>query len=230
MSAKGLFITGTDTGIGKTEVTLALMRLFQDQGLRVLGMKPVAAGAEDSGKGLRNEDAVRIQDAGSQLVPYELVNPYVFEPPIAPHIAAHEAGAEIRIDTIGNCYQSLAERADLVLVEGVGGWRVPLGPDLQVADLPGLLEIPVLLVVGMRLGCLNHGLLTADAIVDRARLIGWLANQVEPDMARLEENIHALDHNIPCPRVGRAGYFSEGVDLDVLAAGLERELVASLIS
>jgi len=230
MRRKGPFITGTDTGCGKTEVTLALMRLFQEQGLSVLGMKPVAAGAEDHGEGLRNEDALRIQDAGSMAVPYELINPFAFAPPIAPHIAAHEAAREIHSETIINCYQALTELADVVVVEGVGGWRVPLGTDLQVADLPGLLEIPVLLVVGMRLGCLNHALLTADAVVDRARLAGWMANQVEPGMPRLEENIQALDHNIPCPRIGRAGYFSEGVDLDVLAAGIEWGQLESLLS
>ncbi len=230
MSGRGIFITGTDTGCGKTEVTLALMRLLQERGLQVLGMKPVAAGAEDCGEGLRNEDALSIQDAGSMAVPYELINPFVFKPPIAPHIAAHEAATEIRIEAIINCYQALSELVDVVVVEGVGGWRVPLGPELQVADLPGLLEIPVLLVVGMRLGCLNHALLTADGIVDRARLLGWFANQVEVDMPRLEENIHALDYHIPCPRMGRAGYFAEGVDLDVLAAGMDGDAVMDWFS
>jgi dethiobiotin synthetase len=228
VSANGLFITGTDTGCGKTEVTLALMRLYQAQGLRVLGMKPVSAGARDAGEGLRNEDAERLHAAGSLSVPYELVNPYVFEPPVAPHIAAAESGVTIRSEVIADCYRSLAASADLVLVEGVGGWRVPLGEDLQVADLPSLLQLPVLLVVGMRLGCLNHALLSADAIVDRARLVGWLANQVEPGMERLKENIAALDLGIPCPRIGRVGYLSTEPRDKAMAAAIDRGGLALL--
>ena len=230
MSAKGLFVTGTDTGCGKTEITLALMRLAQSQGLRVLGMKPISAGATDTGEGLRNEDALRIQAAGSQSAPYELINPYVFEPPVAPHIAAREAGQTLRWEVIAECYRSLAELADLVVVEGVGGWRVPLGEDLEVADLPGLMELPVLLVVGMRLGCLNHSLLTADAVVDRARLVGWVANQVEPDMDRLDENIATLDLGIPCPRVGRVGYRRSPPSPEDMASELDPECLSRLLA
>lgn len=231
MSGKGLFITGTDTGCGKTEITLALMHLLQEQGLQVLGMKPVAAGAEESGEGLRNEDALRIQAACSMALPYELINPFVYQPPIAPHIAAHEAGRPIRGDAIVNCYQALTDLADVVIVEGVGGWRVPLGPELQLADLPLLLKTPTLLVVGMRLGCLNHALLSADSIMEKGcGLSGWIANQITPEMPRLEENIHALDHHIPCRRLGRAGYFSEGVDLDVLASGMDAGIIGGLVS
>ncbi len=229
--SKGLFITGTDTGCGKTEITLALIRLLQDRGLSVLGMKPVATGAEESGEGLRNEDALRIQDAGSLAVPYELINPFAFEPPIAPHIAAHETGREVRTEAIINCFQALNDLADVVIVEGVGGWRVPLGPELQLADLPGLLEIPALLVVGMRLGCLNHALLTADSIMDRGcGLAGWVANQVIPDMPRLEENIHTLERHIPCPRLGRNGYFTDGVDLDVIAGGMDTSALTAIVT
>ncbi len=229
--SKGLFITGTDTGCGKTEITLALMRMLQDRGLSVLGMKPVAAGAEQSGEGPRNQDALRIQDAGSLAVPYELINPFVFEPPIAPHIAAHEAGKEVCTEAIINCYRALNDLADVVVVEGVGGWRVPLGPELQLADLPGLLEIPALLVVGMRLGCLNHALLTADSIIERGcGLAGWVANQAVPGMPRLEENIHALERHIPCPRLGRSGYFTDGVDLEVIAEGMDTRALAALVT
>ncbi len=229
--SNGLFITGTDTGCGKTEITLALIRLLQDRGLSVLGMKPVATGAEESGEGLRNEDALRIQDAGSLAVPYELINPFAFEPPIAPHIAAHEAGREIRTEAIINCFQALNDLADVVIVEGVGGWRVPLGQELQLADLPGLLEIPALLVVGMRLGCLNHALLTADSIMDRGcGLAGWVANQMIPDMPRLEENIHTLERHIPCPRLGRNGYLTDGVDLDVIAGGMDTSALAAIVT
>ena len=222
MNTKGIFITGSDTGCGKTEITLALMRLLQERGHQVLGMKPVASGAEESGEGLRNADALRIQDAGSLAVPYELVNPYAFGPPVAPHIAAAEARQEIRPEAIGNCYQALAELADWVVVEGVGGWRVPLGTDLEVCDLPQLLGIPTLLVVGMRLGCLNHALLSADSIMERGGgFAGWVANQLEADMERPEENLHTLDQLIPAPRLGRVGWFSEGIDADVMAAGMD---------
>ena len=224
MNTRGIFITGSDTGCGKTEITLALMRLLRERGLQVLGMKPVASGAEQSGEGLRNKDALRIQDAGSLAVPYELINPYAFEPPIAPHIAAAEVGVEIRPEAIRNCYQALAELSDWVVVEGVGGWRVPLGPDLEVSDLPQLLGIPTLLVVGLRLGCLNHALLSADSIMEKGSgFAGWVANQGGAGMARAEENLHTLDQLIPAPRLGRIGYFAEGIDADVMAAGLDAD-------
>ncbi len=224
MNTRGIFITGSDTGCGKTEITLALIRLLRERGHQVLGMKPVASGAEQSGEGLRNEDALRIQDAGSLAVPYELINPYAFEPPIAPHIAAAEAGVEIRPMAIRNCYHALADFADWVVVEGIGGWRVPLGPDLEVADLPQLLGIPTVLVVGLRLGCLNHALLSADSIMEKGSgFAGWVANQVETGMARSEENLHTLDQRIPAPRLGRIGYFAEGIDADVMAAGLDAD-------
>jgi dethiobiotin synthetase len=226
MSSKGLFITGTDTGCGKTEITLALMRLLQDRGYRVLGMKPVASGAEHSGEGLRNSDALRIQDAGSLAVPYGLINPYTFEPPVAPHIAAAQAGKSIHSTVISNCYQALAELADRVIVEGVGGWRVPLGEDLEVADLPQLLDLPVVLVVGMRLGCLNHALLSAHSIAEKGcALAGWVANQLDSRMPCLDENLHILDQRIPAPRLGRIGHFKGGPDTDVMAAGLDLSVV-----
>ncbi len=224
MNTKGIFITGSDTGCGKTEITLALMRLLRERGHQVLGMKPVASGAERSGEGMRNEDALRIQDAGSLAVPYELINPYAFEPPIAPHIAAAEVGVDIRPEAIRNCYQALAELSDWVVVEGVGGWRVPLGRDLDVSDLPQLLGIPTLLVVGLRLGCLNHALLSADSIMEKGSgFAGWVANQIEAGMARSEENLHTLEQLIPAPRLGCIGYFAEGTDADVIAAGLDAD-------
>jgi len=231
MNTKGIFITGTDTGCGKTEITLALMHLLQERGYQVLGMKPVASGAEESGEGLRNVDALSIQEAGSLAVPYELVNPYAFEPPVAPHIAAAEARVEIRPQAIRNCYQALAELADWVVVEGVGGWRVPLGPDFEVCDLPSLLGIPTLLVVGLRLGCLNHALLTADSLMERGGgFVGWVANQVEREMLRADENLHTLDQLIPAPRLGRIGWFSEGIDPEVMAAGLDGEALLERVA
>jgi dethiobiotin synthetase len=230
MSSHGFFVTGTDTGCGKTEITLGLMRLLQDQGYQVLGFKPVAAGAEQSGEGLRNDDALRIQDAGSLAVPYELVNPYCFEQPIAPHLAAAEAGRLIRRDAIRNCFEALTELADVVIVEGAGGWRVPLSDDLEVADLPALLRIPALLVVGLRLGCLNHTLLSADAILDKGcGFAGWIANRLDPKMLRPGDNLATLDERIPAPRLGAVERLPGRPDPVQVAAQLDAQAMERLV-
>jgi len=231
MTSKGIFITGTDTGCGKTEITLALMRLLQGQGYRVLGMKPVATGSERAGGAAYNEDALHIQDAGSLAVPYELINPYVFTLPVAPHIAAAEAGSEICPEVIRTCFDALGELADLVIVEGVGGWRVPLGPDLEVAHLPGLLCIPVLLVVGLRLGCINHALLSADSIREQGcSLAGWVANRLEPRMLRPDENIAALIERIPAPCLGRVAHLPWRPDAVEIAKALDGPGFAGLFA
>lgn len=204
---QGLFITGTDTEIGKTEVTLGLMSALQQCGQRVLGMKPVAAGCAVTADGLRNEDARRIQAQCSQPLAYAQINPYAFAPPIAPHIAAAQAGVEIALAPIQAAYQRLAAQADWVIVEGVGGWRVPLGPELTLADLPRTLELPVLLVVGLRLGCLNHALLSAEAIqASGLQLAGWIANGVDPAMAAADENLASLRARLPAPCMGVVPY------------------------
>jgi dethiobiotin synthetase len=208
--AQGFFITGTDTECGKSEITLALMHLLQARGHRVLGMKPVASGAEPTQDGLRNEDARRIQQQGSADVPYELVNPYAFGPPIAPHIAARQAGESIRFQPVRDNYQALSGRADFVLVEGVGGWKVPLGPDGGVSDLAADLGLPVILVVGLKLGCINHALLTADAIVaNGSSLAGWVANQVDPGMLEMESNLETLREGIDAPCLGFVPFLQE---------------------
>jgi dethiobiotin synthetase len=207
---RGYFITGTDTECGKSEVTLALMYLLQTQGHRVLGMKPVASGAEPTSDGLRNEDALRIQRQGSVDVSYELINPYAFEPPIAPHIAARRAGETVDFQTLGDNYRALADQADCVLVEGVGGWKVPLGPDGDVARLAAFLDLPVILVVGMKLGCLNHALLTAEAIAATgSSLAGWVANQVAADMLEMESNLETLTASIDAPCLGFVPFLEE---------------------
>jgi dethiobiotin synthetase len=208
--AQGFFITGTDTECGKSEITLALMHLLQARGHRVLGMKPVASGAEPTKDGLRNEDARRIQQQGSADVPYELVNPYAFGPPIAPHIAARQAGESIRFQLLRKNLQALSDQADFVLVEGVGGWKVPLGPDGDVSDLAAHLGLPVILVVGMKLGCINHALLTADAIVaNGSSLAGWVANQVDPGMLEMESNLETLREGIDAPCLGFVPFLQE---------------------
>ena len=203
---KGFFVTGTDTGCGKTEVSLGLIQVLRQAGCKVQGMKPVASGcvtAATAGGYPRNADAERLLAESSRQVPYDWVNPYAFLPPIAPHIAAREAGVRIDPDLIRVRAQALAGLGDLLIVEGVGGWRVPLGPDLAVCDLPGLLGLPVILVVGLRLGCLNHALLTAESILARGcHLAGWVANQIEPGMPRREENLATLSSLLPAPLLG----------------------------
>ncbi len=203
----GYFITGTDTGCGKTEITLGLMALLQSRGYSVLGMKPVASGAEPTPDGLRNEDALRIQAQGSQAIPYQQINPYAFQPPIAPHLAAEQQGETIRFDHLKACYQELAKQAEHVLVEGVGGWRVPLGPDGDVAHLAAALELPVILVVGLKLGCINHTLLTVDAIqASGCTLLGWVGNQTDPTMAARDQNLVTLKVQIHAPCLGVVPY------------------------
>lgn len=201
--SKGLFVTGTDTGCGKTEVTLGLMRLFQDQGMKVAGMKPIASGSEATADGLRNEDALRIQAACSEATPYERINPFAFAPPIAPHIAAEQAGVVIDFGRIAENYQALAQRNDRVIVEGVGGLLAPLDEARDLVDLIHYLELPALLVIGLKLGCINHALLTVGAL--KARKIpvsGWLANQVEKDMLEVEGNLISLKRRIDLPFLG----------------------------
>jgi dethiobiotin synthetase len=200
---RGFFLTGTDTGVGKTCVALGLMAGLQARGHTVLGMKPVATGCRPTRQGLRNDDAVRLRRRGSLRVPYRWVNPYAFEPPVAPHIAAGECGVSIDLSVIGASMAQLAARADWVVVEGVGGWRVPLGPDATVADLAVTLGVPAVLVVAVRLGCLNHALLTYESILRAEVLLaGWVANRADPHCDRFEANIATLRQRLAAPLIG----------------------------
>jgi len=221
----GLFVTGTDTGCGKTEVSLGLMHWLRAQGLRVAGMKPVASGAALTPEGLRNEDALRLQRQASSAPSYAQVNPYAFATPVAPHLAADQAGVSIDLPVIRNAWQGLADLADVVLVEGVGGWRVPLGKGLELSDLVRALDLPVVLVVGLRLGCLNHALLSAESILaSGARLLGWVANSVDPEMLLPQENIAALAERLPAPCLGQVPWLVHP-DPAVVAASLRLETV-----
>ena len=207
MAAKALFITGTDTEIGKTEITLGLMAAIQQKGHRVLGMKPIASGAEPTYNGLRNDDALRIQQQGSLDIAYEMINPYAFEPPIAPHLAAEEAGVELDFHKIHDHLNILSRQADFVIVEGVGGWKVPLGRNGGVAELTLTLGLPVVMVVGLRLGCINHALLTAESIISSGcHFTGWIANAVDSDMAFQQENIATLERELPAPLLGKVDH------------------------
>ncbi len=194
------FVTGTDTEVGKTFVTCALLHAFAVTGRTTIGMKPVAAGVDEEGC---NEDVEALISASTIQAPREFVSPYVFNAAVAPHIAAAEESRTIRFAPIHNALAELRSRADVVLVEGVGGFRVPLGPEGDSADLAQTLGLPVILVVGLRLGCINHALLTADAILARGLpLAGWVANQVDPRMARLDENVAAIAERLVAPLLG----------------------------
>lgn len=195
--SRTLFVTGTDTGVGKTRVSCALLRAFRQRGLRAVGMKPVAAGAIDTPAGPRSEDALALLDAGSPAA-YEMVNPYLLAPPIAPHIAAAQAGVSIDFERILARHAALARDHDPVVVEGAGGFLVPLGPDRDFADLAVALGAPVLLVVGLRLGCLNHALLTAEAMQRRGlQVAGWVGSRIEPAFEPLAANLETLRTRLP---------------------------------
>ncbi len=196
------FVTGTDTGIGKTHITCALLHATRQRGLTAVGMKPVAAGVEEDG---HNDDVVRLLAASSVQPPLEWVNPYLYDPFIAPHIAAREAGRSIDIGVICQAFSRLRTLAEVVWVEGVGGFRVPLDERLDTADLARILNLPVVLVVGMRLGCLNHALLTAEALARRGlTLAGWVANRIDPAMDRFEANLETLQTRLRGPLLGVA--------------------------
>jgi len=204
------FVTGTDTGVGKTVVTLGLMRCLQDRGRRVVAMKPVASGCQRTSRGLRNDDALLLLQQSSLPLEYSEVNPYAFEPAIAPHLAAAEAGCRIELATIGTAYRRLATQADQVCVEGIGGWLVPLNEAQTTADLASELGLGIILVVGMRLGCLNHALLTQAAIAAAGlHFAGWVANQPPPGCERVGENIDTLRSRLAAPLLGTVPFLSE---------------------
>ena len=198
--ASAWFITGTDTEVGKTFSTCTLLHVLKQRGIRAVGMKPVAAGIDADGK---NDDVESLIAASGVEAPRPLVNPYLFAPPIAPHIAAQETGEHIDIERIATAFDALRTLADAVLVEGVGGFRVPLDAEHDAGDLAKRLGLPVILVVGMRLGCINHALLTAESVAATGLpLAGWIANRIDPAMSRWEGNLAALQARLPVPLLG----------------------------
>jgi len=224
MAAQGYFITGTDTGVGKTWLTLALMRAFQDRGLVVGGMKPVASGCEETALGLRNADALSIQAQSSVTNEYAAINPYAFKPPIAPHLAAEQAGIEININKIRSAYEVLYKQNDIVTVEGVGGWRVPLNSHQTLADLVRVLNLPVILVVGLRLGCINHALLSAETIMsDGLNLAGWAVSHIS-SYSESDSTLHTLVESIPAPLLGELPYLNT-FSVEILASRINIDLV-----
>ena len=200
MTTRGLFVTGTDTGVGKTRVAVALIHTLRAQGLRVAAMKPVSAG---STPGDLNEDVVALMRAANVEAEVSDVNPYAFADPVAPHIAAQLAGVTIELSIIVAAYSRLAALSDVVVVEGAGGWRVPLNEHEDMADLAQRLGLPVVLVVGLRLGCLNHASLTAEAISNRQLpWAGWVGNHIDPSMAQQAANLDTLHRRLPKPCLG----------------------------
>lgn len=213
---RGFFVTGTDTGVGKTLVACALLRALASTGRSTVGMKPIAAGSE----GGRFADVDALVEASTVKAPARLVNPYAFDSAVAPHIAAELAGGAIEIDAVARAYEDLSALADVVVVEGVGGFLVPLNACATAADLARRLAVPVVLVVGMRLGCLNHALLTrAQIAACGLRCVGWVANCIVPGMPQLDANIRALDDRLGCPRLGTVPFQREP----------RAEIVASLL-
>lgn len=204
----GFFITGTDTEIGKTFVSSLLVKLFVEEGLQVTGMKPIASGAKIVDGVLKNEDALSLIEASNIEVDYKVINPYVFEDAISPHLAAEQAGIEINLDEIKNNFDHLQKLSDVVVVEGVGGWYAPLSLDTTIADLAEVLKLPVILVVGLRLGCLNHALLTVQALRQSGLPIaGWIANHVVKDFSSADKNISTLKHYLnDIPFLGSVPY------------------------
>ena len=198
-----VFIAGTDTGIGKTHVACSLLHALREAGHSACGMKPVASGCVQTPEGLRNDDALALQAAGDPGLAYAAINPVALNPPLSPHLAAVHDGVRISMPPLRTAFEQLASSYKHVVVEGVGGWMVPLAPGLLASDIARQWQLPVILVVGLRLGCLNHALLSARAIVaDGCKLLGWIGNRVDPDMQAVEENLATLEELLPAPCLG----------------------------
>ena len=211
-----MFVTGTDTGVGKTRIAAALCVAYAAQRKRVAAMKPVASGCMQTGAGLRNEDAETLLAAMTVRAAYGDVNPYAFEPAIAPHIAAMEAGCPIDFGLLDGCYERLCLQSDVIIVEGAGGWLAPLDATRTFADLAVRWQLDVVLVVGLRLGCLNHALLTAEAIeARRLKLAGWVGNSVDPDFERREANTDTLRSRLAANCLGIFPYSPESTAREV---------------
>jgi len=228
----GFFIAGTDTGCGKTRVTVALLRALRGAGIAAIGMKPVAAGTISTGSAMINDDVAKIAAESYDekgLRPHQTqINPYCFESPVSPNIAAQQTGVQIDLNRIASAYSRLSERCACVMVEGTGGWLCPIGPDASMADVAHKLALPVVMVVGMRLGCLNHALLTAQGI-ERAglRLAGWIASVIEPAMLALPENLETLRSRLRAPHLAALPY---AIDCTSDAARLHSAALALLQS
>lgn len=200
---RSIYVTGTDTGIGKTLASVALLEALRARGLRAVGMKPVASGCERVEGEWRNADALALQQASDPMPPYELCNPYALPEPTAPEIAAAAVGVEVALAPLCAAHAALDALGDVVVVEGVGGWAAPLSPTLDQAALVHALDLPVVIVVGLRLGCINHARLTERAIeAEGCRVLGWIGNGVDPDFAHRDGNIAILRRQLASPCLG----------------------------
>jgi len=221
----GVFVTGTDTGVGKTRIAAGLCRAYAARGLRVAAMKPIASGSARTRAGLRNDDALELQRAMTVRARYAEVNPCAFEPAIAPHIAAAEAGTPVDIDALGRAYRRLSARGDVTVVEGAGGWLAPIDAERSFADLAADWGLDVVLVVGLRLGCLNHALLTAESIERRGlRLLGWVGNTIDSRFERRTENLASLRARLAAPCLAELPY-APADDPQAVARALGERLV-----
>jgi len=213
MARQGVFITGTDTAVGKTLTAGALLRSLSQMGINACGFKPIAAGAHQTDDGMRNKDAELLMEFSSPGASYEQVNPVLVEPAIAPHIALEQDGRQFEMDLVVEAFDTLTGRFDFVVVEGAGGWLVPLGGEEDMASLAVRLRLPVVLVVGVRLGCISHSLLTAEAIQSRGLpFAGWVGSCLDPCMPALPENLMTLDKVLPAPRLGLMPWLEQGDD------------------
>lgn len=215
---KDFFITGTDTDIGKTFVAVGLLNWLHEQGFSTLGYKPVACGGIQTAHGIRNEDALLLQKTASIKLPYESVNPIMLAPPLAPHIAAEQSNVELTVAKLMQSYEAMSEHAaDYMLIEGAGGWLVPLNHSETMADFVSAAQLSCIMVVGMRLGCLNHALLTYRAIkAQGVNMVGWIANCIDPVMPEREANIDFLVEQFSAPLLGAVpygGYAAEYLDM-----------------
>ena len=208
---KSFFVAGTDTEIGKTTISLMLLDLFKQQGYATAALKPVASGADQTDQGLRNQDALQLQQAATMDLAYEQVNPFVLAEPISPNFAAAKVKRELTVQQIvAACQPVLNSAADVVVVEGIGGWMTPINQSETMADVAKQLGLPVVLVIGIRLGCLNHSLLTYNAIRKSGLpLAGWIANQIDKNMLSLEENIAYLQQQIDAPLLNIVPFFTD---------------------
>ncbi|MBV9576814.1 MAG: dethiobiotin synthase [Gammaproteobacteria bacterium] len=203
-----LFIAGTDTNIGKTYISVGLLKAFHQRGLSTIGMKPLASGCQQIQNKLYNDDALLLQKTASISLDYEKINPFLFAEFAAPHLAAKKVGRLLNVEQlITQSHFALNHSADIHLIEGIGGWYVPLNQQETMADFVKHQQFAVILVIGIRLGCLNHGILTYKAMQqDKINLIGWIANCIEDDMPFCEENISTLEHWIAAPLLGTVKY------------------------
>ena len=214
----GVFVTGTDTGIGKTFASCALLRAWRARGLRASGMKPVASGCDETPHGLRNEDALALIAASDPAPDYADCNPFPYAPAIAPHVAARLAQIPVSLDVIIAAHGRIAVHADRVLVEGAGGWLAPFDDTLAQADVVHALDLRVVLVVGVRLGAINHALLSARAVrADGCTLAGWIANRIDPGMPFADETIAAIAARIDAPLLGTLAWNDAAPTLDAHA-------------